>query len=270
MDICGFVHGDERLNSKAFMVRRAAEAGGAPGACAPFPDSIVNPTPEDLLAFYPSDARFVTKRAGLQRQLGVAVLSRDELSAHPFEAEELVQRFISDPLLLQPAGLKFTMRVYAFATRADRAFYLHSSGKVYHCVEPFAEGTRGATVTSGYLSEEAIAGLPYSLAQLREALGAEVYDAIWGRVVEKTRLLAQLMAPHVAPVDVYDGDRRAVLLGVDVEVDAALEPWVLEANVYPDMGFKNDVDVALKTAVLDDMRDLCMNGVRSAALTRLV
>ena len=199
-------------------------------------------------------------------QRGVEVCSITGLENNDVSAwgsECLVQKFIENPLLI--LDCKFTFRCYVIVRRADREFFLHKKGKLYHCLEPFETGGRAAWITSGYIEDALIRDFPYTFEQLQARFAW--FAKVWDNIVECMKSFHKAVEPYLPPNPEELQNREGVLLGIDVEVDADLVPWILETNIGPDMSFKNDVDTVLKEEVCKDFLALldfapCENVVR--------
>ena len=193
----------------------------------------------------------------MHAQRGIAVVGKPGLRDVEPVDDQLFQRFIANPMLLE-GDYKFTMRCYVLFDYASDRWYLHKRGKLYHCCVPFAERVRESMVTSGYIPNEHIARFPYTFEELEaREFGKDKFDRVWRSVVS----CVEAFAANMRLTDVRMERYKCMFLGLDVELDDTFRAWLLDVNNCPDMVYKNATDMRLKDGVIADCMSVIKDGV---------
>ena len=181
-------------------------------------------------------------------------------------------RYLAQPALL--SGHKFDLRLFALVTSVSplRA-YLHTEGIVRLAALPYSASSdeRRAFLTNSRVNEGghmAAQNVTWTLQELQLRMRARGRDPaeLWRRVEAAVSLV--LLAADVALARARRGGEAASevperfqLLGVDVILDGAWQPHVMELNGQPSMGFdatgNKQVD-RVKLAVLKDSARLLL------------
>jgi len=182
----------------------------------------------------------------------------EELGRGRNPEQYVVQRYISDPLLLD--NLKFDLRLYVVVTSiVPMRAYLFKEGLGRFCTKPYTAPKEGnlhearmhltnfainkkslefqASEDLAHHAEGSKRSASAVLRQIEEAYGAKPED-IWNKVAE---LAANtLMALRPGLVEFYAQECKAMLhpvgpkgfqlIGLDILIDAALQPQLLELN----------------------------------------
>lgn len=201
--------------------------------------------------------------------------------------EELVQRYIEDPLLLR--GRKSEVRSYVLVASVDPLLVLHHDGTVRLTSRPFVRGDWSdprVHVTNTYRQKHADPALwgatGHELKWTLEALGEDVLergltgDPGWVDTTLRPALMAIIRAvaravrPHLAR-------RRGAfqLLGMDTILTGDLEDiWLTEMQLGPGLSVDNPVKadvipamVAEAAAIVLEVRDRLRRGEDPRALT---
>lgn len=200
--------------------------------------------------------------------------------------EELVQRYIEDPLLLR--GRKSEVRSYVLIASADPLLVLYHDGTVRLTSRPFVRGDwhdPRVHVTNTYRQKRADPALweatGHELKWTLDALGQDVHargltgDPAWVGSTLRPALMAMVRAvaraarPHLAR-------RRGAfqLLGMDAILTADLESiWLTEMQLGPGLSVDNPVKagvipamVAEAAAIVLEVRDRLRRGEDPRAL----
>eukprot|EP00128_Syssomonas_multiformis_P017384 Colp12_sorted_trinity150504_noHs@34055 len=180
----------------------------------------------------------------------------DELPQDDGESVFVVQRYISDPFLID--GRKFDLRTYAVVTSWEPLrLYFHQYGSAKIASVKFQKGNfdnkcmhitnydtqkdcPGFSEKHDYNPFKGKRGNLWSMAQFREYVAEQGYDdvAMWkgleDSVVRMFMLAEANMRAHVK-AHVPHRNNAFQLYGVDVMFDSSLKPWILEVNQMPSM-----------------------------------
>ncbi|CAL1536025.1 unnamed protein product [Lymnaea stagnalis] len=188
----------------------------------------------------------------------------------------VVQEYIDKPLLLD--GYKFDLRIYVLITSCDPLrIFLFNDGLVRLATEKylpphesninhlFMHLTNYSVNKQSEFYDKNVAhdiGSKRSIRYFNEYLRRSDIDGslLWRNIsdmIVRTLLLAQ---PHV--LHAYRMCRPGVpsgsdsvcfeILGFDIMIDRKLRPWLLEINRSPSFGTDENLDLEIKSALLDD------------------
>jgi hypothetical protein len=250
--VCHF-RGIGALSNKALLGRTleraralAVRRGGPRGGFAFYPRTFRMP---DGLPELRAEAnrwpakRWIQKPAGLSRGRGVELLP--SVDAVVPEPGWVVQEYVERPHLLD--GFRYTLRTYLLLTSLDPLLaYVFPDGLVKCAADRGAEGQarRGSYLTNmavvRRLDEREGTARNLTFPDYRERLAAEGRDfgALWARIRRLSIELAVAGREAILARGRQRGAERPggfELLALDLAVDDAMTPWVLECNVAPDL-----------------------------------
>eukprot|EP00919_Chromeraceae_sp_WS-2016_P065356 GHVR01154577.1.p1 GENE.GHVR01154577.1~~GHVR01154577.1.p1 ORF type:complete len:596 (+),score=196.94 GHVR01154577.1:60-1790(+) len=187
----------------------------------------------------------------------------------PDEGEAcIVQRYISDPLLIQ--GLKFDLRIYVLVTSFDPlTVYVFKEGLTRFASSPFSltDMNKYKHLTNYSINKNAPhfvrnvdaevdnIGHKWSLCALNKHLKCMGIDInlLWGRIgdliVKSLMTVEHIVVERCKQLVPYKGNCFEVF-GFDVLLDSEIKPWLLEVNLSPSLIADSPLDRKIKTALL--------------------
>jgi len=199
----------------------------------------------------------------------------------------VIQQYIADPLLIE--GYKFDLRIYVVVTSFDPLkVYLNTEGLVRLATAKYTPdiktlGTRTMHLTNYSINKysenfvpnkdksngdagNADGGLPskWSFQELRQYFIRNFldFDGLFERIVDLIIKTLIAVEPKVraasASNDASGGPRENLssscfeIYGFDVMTDRALQPWLLEVNIYPSLRTDSPLDKRIKTELIAD------------------
>lgn len=225
-----------------------------------------------------SAAIWIVKPAAACRGLGISLHRAsdglpDELAAR----RAIASMYIHPPYLIE--GRKVDLRLYVLMTSVrPLVLYLHRQGfarlasdrydpsdlanDTSHLTNyainkrrPTREGGEGGEGDDGALGPKI--SLDAFGQRLARDVGAERAAICWSAIDDAIARLCQAAAPQccqAAAASVPRGGGRCFqLLGFDVLLDAACNPWILEVNADPSLATDSPLDLSVKAAVLTDL-----------------
>jgi hypothetical protein len=195
------------------------------------------------------------------------------------DASAVVSRYIMNPLLID--GLKFDIRIYVLVTSyAPLRIYLFDDGIVRFATEPFDTDEKFLNCLNMHLSnfslnkksenysvdkEECIKGCSGSkwslkgLLDLLEKSFESKHENVRERVLKKIEDLV-IRAIFASEQDIASKSGSTIsffeLYGFDILLDADLNAWLLEVNIYPSLSSSSKLDKVIKTTLVTDMLNL--------------
>jgi hypothetical protein len=194
-------------------------------------------------------------KKNLQRKLGLKFAgNKKELEDCVKEDFKIAQRFMKNTLTIK--GRKMNIRIYyVIKKEGDKmTFYLNRNGKILYTNKKTGDEISFDTHITSYQMDSNIYkndGLPHSIDDLRQFLGKNKSNAIWGKIEEKMAFLSRAIA-HVFYDEKHYDKVCFQLFGIDVIVEENGEPFILEINKGPDMIPKCEQDETLKRIVYED------------------
>ena len=206
---------------------------------------------------------WICKPADLSRGRGIFVFQ--DLSELQYDCNAVVQRYISNPLLI--AGYKFDLRIYvAVPSFHPLKAYVYREGLVRFGTEKFdltALDNLYAHLTNTSINKHSPSynidkervgpGCKWTLSQLRHYFHqANIDDSLmWTRIIQIV-VLTLLIQAHQAPkaTNCYE------LYGFDIIIDEQMKPWLLEVNFSPALSSDCPNDSIVKKPMLHDLIDL--------------
>lgn len=207
----------------------------------------------------------------------------NEARPHPHHhGQSVIQRYLSDPLLLR--NHKFDLRIYVLVTAFQPRLeaFIYRDGFARFCTRPFAlddladplvhltnssvqrkalrrggSGGSGGGV-AGMAEDHPLRTAPathvgasklrlsYLFELLQEEHGAQP-EVLWKRI--KALVVASLVCVEDCIPACPHGFE---LFGYDVLLDSSLRPWLLEVNASPSMARENALDADVKEALIFD------------------
>lgn len=266
------VYGSGVLTNKAALHRTLSWARerlarvGAPDMLGWAPRTFVMPDDFDAwrtAAAWEPDTWWIRKPAALSRGRGIALVER--VSDVTPEPDWVVQEYFSAPHLLD--GRKYTLRLYVVITSLfPLRVCVHRDGFAKLASRPFsnapaARADRFAHLTNpDVLSEDTdtpVSSANLTLEAYRRRMAAEGVDvdALWQRI---RAVVAGAMLAGCGPMRSAAADAQIPtegcfqLLGLDVLVDAHLQPHLIECNLGPSLAVEADAS----TPASRDERDV--------------
>ena len=209
------------------------------------------------------DLVWIRKPAALSRGQGVALVERVEDVAN--EPGWVVQEYLARPHLLD--GYKYTLRLYVLVTSLDPlVVHLHDEGFAKLASRPFSADRAARADRFVHLTNPDVLKTDPSVDVSARNLTHRAYRArlradgvddarLWDRIghlaasvvmAGRDAILERAASAGVASEGCFE------LLGFDVLVDAALEPWIIECNLGPSLA----VEAAPATAASRDEHDV--------------
>lgn len=208
-------------------------------------------------------ATWICKPVGASQGKGITIFS--ELSTLQYDSNAVVQRYISNPLLI--AGYKFDLRIYAcIPSYHPLTVYIYEEGlarfgtekyNMMYLDNKFSHLTNTSLNKLGpayFVEKERIgAGSKWTLSQLRHYFHqAGIEDwLLWQRV---NTIVSLTVLSHIQDVPVTRNCYE--LYGFDILIDSDLRPWLMEVNLSPSLTADSDVDIYVKKPLLNDLFDL--------------
>ncbi len=224
-----------------------------------WPESFVLPDDAAKLAAFratrPPGQIFIVKPTNLSGGQGITLTREPRVEPG---APAVVQRYIDDPRLLD--GRKFHLRIYTLITSvAPLRAYIYRQGIVRIAPEPYATDDAALARPAAHITNTALhrdhpalvvsqdptredEGNVWSLTATFARLAREGLDpnAVWGRIGQLVRgVLAVAAGAGIFERQAREHTRYCFpprLFGLDVLIDAAGQPWLLEYQRNPAMG----------------------------------
>jgi hypothetical protein len=224
-----------------------------------WPESFVLPSDAAKLAAFrhtcPPGQIFIVKPTNLSGGQGISLTRKPD--AAPGQAA-VVQRYIDDPRLID--GRKFHLRIYVLVTAiAPIRAYVYRQGIARIAPEPYATDDPALARPAVHVTNTALhrshpnlvigqnperedEGNIWSLSAVLRRLGDEGLDpsAVWTRIAQLARgVLAVAAGAGIFERQAREHTRYCFpprLFGLDILLDAAGRPWLLEYQRNPAMG----------------------------------
>ncbi|KAJ3402614.1 putative tubulin polyglutamylase ttll2 [Chytriomyces hyalinus] len=204
---------------------------------------------------------WICKPADLSRGRKIFVFRN--LQHLQYDCNAILQRYIPNPMLI--SGYKFDLRCYVCVRSFNPLnIYLYNEGLTRFATAPY--DMQNLTNQFSHLTNTSInklsptlndskegvgAGCKWTLGKLREYFKTEQlpFDKLWDRM--KAIMILTLLPVASEVKEPLEGCFE--LYGFDIIVDESLRPWLLEVNLSPALTVDSDVDVQVKTPLLDDV-----------------
>ncbi|XP_020492709.2 probable tubulin polyglutamylase TTLL2 [Labrus bergylta] len=224
-------------------------------------------------------AYWICKPVDLSRGRGIFLF--EDLKDLVYDCPVIVQRYISDPLLI--SGYKFDLRIYVCVKSFHPlTVYIHQEGLVRFATEKYdlaslrnfyAHLTNTSINKLGpfYRTEKERVGrgCKWTMSKFRHFLHSQDVNQnlLWQRINNIVTLSLLTIAPSVPSCP-----NCLELFGFDVLVDVRFKPWLLEVNYSPALTLDCPADVAVKKRLIGDLVDLMnytlVDGLREKAYQR--
>ena len=190
----------------------------------------------------------------------------------------MVSEYIDNPLLFN--GFKFDLRIYIAVTSVNPLrLYIYEDGltrfatckydtaaaeggpkkarKFMHLTN-FSVNKKNVNFVKNDNAEEDRSGSKWSLKALRQAFKEQGIDdkGIWRKIEDvciKTVISAEPYMFSAMNSNVPYRDSCFELLGFDILIDSALEPWLIEVNLSCSLGCDSALDQRVKAACVADL-----------------
>lgn len=210
------------------------------------------------------NTRWIIKPPASARGTGIKVVSKWQQI--PKRKPMIVQKYIDRPLLIN--GSKFDLRLYVLVTSLNplRA-YMHTDGlarfasvKYSNDVDTLSDRYMHLTnysinkLSSNYTKNEdaeSCSGHKWTLKTLWKyfaELGINT-DGLWAalrNLVLRTILSGEHVINQMSKANVGSRYNTFELFGIDVILDSALKPWLLEVNISPSLHSSSPLDLHVK------------------------
>jgi hypothetical protein len=251
-----------------------ASAAGVPSLYDFAPETYLLPEEWDAWlrarAWHP-DAVWIQKPAGLSRGRGVALVNDPrEIGGEPL----VIQRYISNPHLLD--GFKYSLRFYVLIVSLDPLIaYLFDGGFTKLASRPFSldavdRADRFRHLTNPDVLRDdpetaAVSGRNTTHRAYRQRLRDQGLDdgLLWKKIRRVLAATVGAAQPFMrAAEQAYGGTARGQfeLLGIDLTIDDALAPWLLECNLSPSLS----VEASANTEASREEADIKVRVIRDS------
>ena len=217
------------------------------------------------------DNVWIMKPVGLSRGRGIFLV--DDLSTVSFTEPMIIQKYISNPLLIK--GFKFDLRLYVLVTSfkplecwISSLGFARFASKPYECSSASLSDTFiHLTNTSlqkdyedhslsdclgGIIGEDGKGGtkaaLSAAFSHLRKERGDADVSTLWKHI--KAAVVTSLFAVEDS---MAHSPNCFELFGYDVLIDDSLRPWLIEVNSSPQLDAPTKLDVDIKQHVIRDV-----------------
>ena len=232
------------------------------GAKLLMPETYITKSANDLdllKRFYYPENIYVLKK-NIQRKEGLLILDNlmnilATIKRNPRYV--IIQHYITNPFLIQKRKLNIRLYIAVVCTLSSGVkAYLYTKGKCIYTNQEYDPNditNSEAHLTSLNLDAQIYNHLPETLTELQNYLGQVAYNSIWQKIIYKLKKIFFAIQKEKAICQDIKGTMNFQLFGVDVMLDDAMEPWILEFNKGPDMSYKTQKDEKLKQNLYQDL-----------------
>ena len=221
--------------------------------------------------------QWIVKPAASSQGRGIFVTSNLAEIPHK-EKQFVVSEYIASPLLFN--GFKFDLRIYVAITSVNPLrLYIYEDGLTRFATCKYTDGASGGGskkadkfkhLTNFSINKKNVnfvktneddedgTGSKWSLTALKNALRAQGIDdhSIWRKIEDiciKTVISAEPFMFQAMKANVPHRDNCFELLGFDILIDSALEPWLIEVNLSCSLGCDSTLDQRVKSTLVADL-----------------
>ncbi len=254
--VIGALRGADALASKRALWSCMVLARGREGAREFIPETFLLDNPADrrfLAVAHREGDRWVLKHPHKQARTGLRLLT------HPREARRSVdegwtvlQRFVPDVLTQGGHRLHIRRYVVVVVDRGRVSSFVAGYGKVLYARAPVGDAYDEASAfTTSRDRWTGPSGVAQTWSTLVEDLATQGHavDALEPRVQATLAACVSSAVPLLDPAHLHHC-RLFQIFGVDIVLDARLQPWLLEANKRPEMRPRADDDGPAKLELL--------------------
>jgi len=257
------IQGCDILAGKDTLWQQLEKTYSRSGAKTIMPETYLTNSPMDMNLFknsYQPENIYILKK-NIQRKRGIIILNNlmnilDTIKRDPRYI--IIQHYIPNPFLINQRKLNIRLYVSIICKpNTETRAYLHPDGKCIYSNQDYNPkdiANLESHLTSLNLDVNVYSSVPHNLKQLEKYIGIVEYNVIWGKIVKKLGMVMQAVKPSICQ-DIK-GTVNFQLFGVDVMLDTAMEPWILEFNKGPDMTYKTPMDKEIKNGVYKDLFQL--------------
>lgn len=249
---------------------------GIEKACEFVPRSYVVSSTDDmhrLMSDYKNNKLYIMKK-NLQQQKGLKITNNlnDILNAKQ-ENFKIIQELLQNPYLIN--GHKINLRCYVLVICKNKEInvYVYDDGFMYYTKKPFKENDidMDKNITTGYIDRKIYDMNPLTHKNFKNFLddkkrklsgveknlylstGENISEICFRRIKELIRNVYIAFATKICNSEKFKDNTMFQLFGVDIALDNALYPMIMEINKGPDLSIKDEKDGILKKNMVDDM-----------------
>jgi hypothetical protein len=257
------IQGCDVLAGKDTLWQQLEKTYSREGAKTIMPETYLTNSPMDMELFkssYKQENIYILKK-NIQRKRGIIILNNlmnilDTIKRDPRYI--IIQHYIPNPFLINQRKLNIRLYVSIICKpNTAPGAYLHPDGKCIYSNQDYNPkdiANLESHLTSLNLDVNVYSSVPHNLKQLEKYIGNNEYSIIWNKIVKKLGMVIRAVNPVICQ-DIK-GTVNFQLFGVDVMLDTAMEPWILEFNKGPDMTYKTPMDKEIKQSVYEDLFQL--------------
>lgn len=268
------IHGCDIIAAKDTLWKLLENTYSRDGAAAIMPETYLAGATKDMSIFktrFQPGKPYILKK-NLQRKEGLLVIRVTSIQQLERVMHNggfiLVQEYMLEPLVINTR--KLNLRLYVLIectpkpTEIEMNGYLYGKGKCIYTNKAYVPDTvedMESQITSVNLDMDIYQYNPETLEELANYLTPARYERMWSKVQRKLGMIIAAIREHggICQRAGFKGKSQFQLFGVDVLLDANLEPWILEFNKGPDMVYKTEKDRITKEALLEDV--FCLKGL---------
>jgi hypothetical protein len=253
------IKGTDSMVSKSSLVYYLRQKLGPVKSAAMLPVTYIYGIKADMQMLY-EDIKTYTGiyilKKNIQRQEGNMIsLDPQTVFDGGNEGYVVVQRMLLNPLCIN--NHKINMRLYLFVVVEDTAkFYIYNNGFIYYSPKKWNKLSNESDVhiTSGRLDDRSIYdNNPQSFNELRDSIGQENYDHMWGNIVELMRNVKITYEDQFAKDNQSYQGTNVSIYGCDIAPDEMLDVKLMEINKGPDLTYKDSEDKKIKFEMVHDL-----------------
>ena len=220
-----------------------------------------------------SNKFWIVKPAASSQGRGIFVTNN--ISDIPNNTQLIASKYINDPLLVN--GYKFDLRIYLAITSIDPLrLYVYEEGLARFATCKYSvpiagnKGNRFMHLTNYSVNKHNVNFVPnedptaddvgnkWSLTALKKHFEAAGINSqtLWARIDEILIKTVLSIEPLIkSSCDMYVPYRNSCfeLLGFDILIDSALNPWLIEVNLSPSLNCDAPIDQKIKGELIADL-----------------
>jgi hypothetical protein len=273
------IQGCDKIAAKDTLWQLLVARFAREGASRIMPETYITNDTKDMELFYSGmkmEESYILKK-NMQRKEGLIVIRGMMPSQIKNVIKQgdylLIQEYIGNPLVIN--SRKINLRIYVSIIcepEGDSRIngYLYKHGKCIYTNKPYNPETVEdveSQITSINLDLDIYKYNPETTDELSEYLTHSRYSRIRNKIQTKLSQVMDAVRDNICSREGFKGQKQFQLFGVDIMLDANLEPWILEFNKGPDMEYKTEKDEQMKKQLYQDL--FCLVGLDTNCLTEI-